>query len=321
MSRHTNGSDELEVTETPDTEQEPLVSGTVGQIAKRMSRKSTELQKRWCLAQIDAELAAKKTSPTKIRALQSKLESLDKTLDREFEAKKNAALIENETLKSRHEADAAEIATLQQQVSTLESKAVEVKTVTVTIPDPEAAQLREQNSGFITLLKTVAESLDDIERPQMAIRVIQTCPPATAKVFVQMLGLNYESYAQMLGTYKSERELLDVIERATVEGPAVIFAKAALAVRDARAAKGAINRPEQQFVPDNRSAEEKIKAAKELVRQCAYDVRVQEELNRPRGHGIAGIDDARMKENPRVVYQQPERPAAISGGADRSEWV
>jgi hypothetical protein len=319
-------SDELDVTETPDTEQEPepLVSGTVGQIAKRMSRKSTELQKRWCLAQIDAELAAKKPSPTRIRALQSKLESLDKALDREFEAKKNAALIENDTLKSRHEAYAAEIATLQQQVSTLESKVVEVKTVTVTISDPEAAQLREQNSGFITLLKTVAESLDDTQRPQMAIRVIQTCPPATAKVFVPMLGLNYESYAQMLGTYKTERELLDVIERATVEGPAVIFAKAALAVRDAGAAKNPI-RPEQPFVPDNRSAEEKLKEAKELVRQTAsqraYDARVQEELNRPRGHGVAGIDDARMKENPRVVYQQPERSAAISGGGDWSEWV
>jgi hypothetical protein len=316
-------SDELE--ETPDTEQsELLVSGTVGQIAKRMSRKSTDLQRRWCLAQIDAELAAKKPSPTRIRALQSKLESVDKALDREFEAKKNAALIENETLKSQHEADTAEIAKLQQQVSTLESRVGEVKTVTLTIPDPEAHQLREQNSGFVALLKIIAESLNDIERPQMAIRVIQSCTPATAKVFVPMLGLNYESYAQMLGTYKTERELLDVIERATVEGPAVIFAKAALAVRDAGAAKNLI-RPEQPFVPDNRSAEEKLKEAKELVRQTvsqrAYDARVQEELNRPRGHGIAGIDDARMKENPRVVYAQPERPAVISGGGDWSEWV
>jgi hypothetical protein len=44
-------------------------------------------------------------------------------------------------------------------------------------------------------------------------------------------------------------------------------------------------------------------------------------LNRPRGHGIAGIEDARMKENPGVVYAQPERPAAISWGGDWSEWV
>ena len=73
----------------------------------------------------------------------------------------------------------------------------------------------------------------------------------------------------MLSSYKTEHELLDVIERAKSEGPSVIFAKAALAVRNAGSAKAAINRPEP-FVPDNRSAEEKLKEAKEQVRQTAF---------------------------------------------------
>jgi predicted transcriptional regulator len=169
-------------------------------------------------------------------------------------------------LEAQHTTDSTGIANLTAENATLRAKAGEVRTVA--LPDPEAATLREQNTAFSSLLMTIAESLDETQRPQMAIRVIQSCPPATAKVFVQMLGLSYESYAQMLSSYTTERELLDVIERAKCEGPAVIFAKAALAVRDAGAAKGAISRPEP-FIPDNRPAEVKLKEAKELVRQTA----------------------------------------------------
>jgi hypothetical protein len=131
----------------------------------------------------------------------------------------------------------------------------------------------------------------------------------------------------MILAYKTERELLDAIEKAKCEGPIVIFARAALAVRDAETAKRIRTVPDQDpDAPDTRSGEEKLRAAKELVRQSAFEKfqkqQIEQELNRPRG-GIAGmgIDDARMKENPRVVYAQPEAPRAISGGGDWSEWV
>ena len=99
----------------------------------------------------------------------------------------------------------------------------------------------------------------------MAIRVIQHCSADTAKVFVPMLGFTYAEYARMSLTHKTADQLNYVISAAQCEGPAVVFAKAALALRE-------VSKPircsgENPFVPDNRSAEEKLREAKETGRQ------------------------------------------------------
>jgi hypothetical protein len=65
----------------------------------------------------------------------------------------------------------------------------------------------------------------------MAIRAIQTLTPDAARLFCQFMGVDYPSYRQMLGSYTTDAQLHDVIAKAQREGPLVVFARAALAVR------------------------------------------------------------------------------------------
>ena len=123
-------------------------------------------------------------------------------------------------------------------------------------------------------LADLDRALTDAERPQMAIYCIQKLTPDAARLFCQLSGIDYSSYAQLLQTHRTVAQLQSVIDRAQHEGPAVVFARAALAVRDAAVAKSVITTPdtsfeqvsiESPFVPDTRSGEEKLRAAKELV--------------------------------------------------------
>ena len=72
----------------------------------------------------------------------------------------------------------------------------------------------------------------------------------------------------MVTMYKTQQQLNYVISVAQCEGPAVIFAKAALALRDRESKPVARDFDEQRRIPDTRSAEEKLREAKELTRRC-----------------------------------------------------
>ena len=188
-------------------------------------------------------------------------------------------------LEAQHIEDAHRLAELEAENVTLRTKAVEVKTVTV--QDPEHAAVREQNGTLTAALKCVAENLSDAERPQMAICCIQKSSPAAARLFCQLAGVDYSSYVQMFNSYKTESELQSVIDRAQREGPAVIFARAALAVRLATVARSVITIPQEPFV-DNRSGEEKLRDAREWSksRQQSYvfqqrDVAIPEQERKP----------------------------------------
>lgn len=164
-------------------------------------------------------------------------------------------------LEAQHTEDARRVTELEAENNTLRTQAVEVKTVTV--QDPEHVSVREQNATLTAALKCVAETLSDTIRPQMAIWCIQKSTPAAARLFCQFAGVDYPSYVQMLQTYKTENELQNVIDKAQREGPAVIFARAALAVRDAAIARSVITVPQEPSVVDNRSGEEKLREAKD----------------------------------------------------------
>jgi hypothetical protein len=122
----------------------------------------------------------------------------------------------------------------------------------------------------------------------MAIRVIQSCPREAAERFVPLLGFTYAEYARMLMTHKTAEQLNSVISAAQCEGPAVVFAKAALALRE-------VSNPvrysdEKPFVPDNRSAEEKLREAKETGRQ------LRRSPARPSAVGLATRDQERYRD-------------------------
>ncbi len=241
-------------------------------------------------------------------------------------------------LEAQHADDCCRVTELETENITLRMKTVEVKTVTV--QDPEHVSVREQNATLTAALKCVAETLNDTIRPQMAIWCIQKSTPAAARLFCQFAGVDYSAYVQMLSSYKTESELQNVIDKAQREGPAVVFARAALAVRDEGVARSVITVPDTSFgyrptdppFIDTRtlSGEEKLRAARELVngrtlRVVPAPIQTAEENLRSQPREIIGSPDA-IPNRERITPVSVSTLDAlarreISGGGDFSEWV
>ena len=224
------------------------------------------------IAQIDAIFPALADKPSKQADILCEKASAVKTLlSLEAEERETEQDIRIKELETRHEGDARRIAELEQQNAALRASLIPE---TVKIPDPEHAAVRQENARLSSLLKVVAESIPtEHERAQVAICVIERCSQEAARLFVPLLGFSYQQYAQMSTTYKTQQQLNYVISVAQCEGHAVIFAKAALALRDRESGKAseAVARPdpdERRYVPDTRSAEEKLREAKELTRKA-----------------------------------------------------
>ena len=268
---------------------------------------------------------------SEMKLIAARIETLSKMAEREEDSELKALTEDNTTLKIQHEADTADIVALKQRVAELEAKADEVKTVTVTVPDPGAAALREQNAALTGLLKHIASHYDtDDARSRAAIRVITSCPPAVARIFCPLVGVDFASYVQMLQTYGTDAELQSVIDKAKYDGPAVIFARAAIAVRDAETAKRMITAPDQTGVM---TAEQKLRAARELVnpgrtlRVVPPPILTAEENMRSQPREVIGSPDAipyRERITPVPVSTLERTHKSISGcaeGADFSPWV
>jgi hypothetical protein len=183
----------------------------------------------------------------------------------DIDEKHDEALVENQRLQEQHTADAATIDTLKSRVAELESRATEVKTVMVS--DPETVRVKELNAALENLLRVLAGRITtDDGKAQMAVRILESCPESAARFFLPMLGLNYSEYARMMLNYSTERELLRIVENAVNgDGPLSRFARARLAVNH-QAAIAAKPKP-QSYIPDTRSAEEKLAEAKAMTRQ------------------------------------------------------
>jgi|GEM_PF-4622740 len=267
---------------------------------------------------------------SEMKLIAARIETLSKMAEREENSELKALTEDNTTLKSQHDADTAEIVALKQRIAELEAKADEVKTVTVTTPDPEAAALREQNAALTGLLKHIASDYDsDDARSRAAIRVITSCPPAVARIFCPLVGVDFASYFQMLQTYRTDTELQTVIDKAKYDGPAVIFARAALAVRDAETAKRMITARDQSA---GMTAEQKLRAARELVnpgrtlRVVPPPIQTAEENMRSQPREVIGSPDAipyreRITPVPVNTLDALSQRREISGGGDFSPWV
>jgi hypothetical protein len=299
-------------------------------VSDETPEKKTRVRPRSAKTQLQQALDdATKTGLTisEMKLIAARIETLSKMSEREQDMSVKAVTEDNAKLKSQREADTAEIVALKQRVTELEAKADEVKTVTVTTPDPEAAAVREQNAALTSLLKHIASHYDsDDARSRAAIRVITSCPPAVARIFCPFVGIDFNAYVQMLQTYRTDGELQSVIDKAKYEGPAVIFARAALAVRDAETAKRMIT-PDQS---PGMSAEEKIRAARELVypgrtlRTVPPPIQTAEENRRSQPREIVGSPDAmgfRERITPVSVNTLDAQRKEISGGGDFSPWV
>lgn len=232
---------------------------------RRVTKTRKDLQA--TIAQMDALFPALADKPTKQADILCEKASAIKTL-MSLEAEDREAEQENriKELEQQHEADAVRIAELERQTVALEARPLPEP---LKVLDPEHSATRQENAALTALIKGIAESFEtEHERAKMAIHVIQSCPRAAAEMFVPLLGFSYIEYARMLLDYKTEGQLNHVISVAQCEGPAVVFAKAALALRDQEETKSVIRYPdERRYIPDNRSGEEKLREAREWARQ------------------------------------------------------
>jgi hypothetical protein len=231
-------------------------------------RKSSKTRKdlQATIAQIDALFPTLADKPSKQADILCEKSSAIKTLlSLEAEDRETEQDIRLKELEAGREADARRITELERQNDSLR---VRQAPVTVTIPDPEHAAVRRQNSELTSVLKFIAENFGtEHQRAQMAVKVIQSCSPEAAKIVVPILGFDYIDYARML--LKTERELLQFISSAQREGAGFIAAKAILAVRDAAAPKKAVDPVEAPEVTlDTRPGDVKLREAKEIARQC-----------------------------------------------------
>jgi hypothetical protein len=316
-----------------DESQMPDAPRPLHGVSDETPEKKTRVRPRSAKTQLQQALDdATKTGLTisEMKLIAARIETLSKMSEREQDMSVKAVIENNATLKSQHDADVAEIIALKQRVAELSAKADEVRTVTVTAPDPEAAAVREQNAALTSLLKHIASHYDsDDARSRAAIRVITSCPPAVARIFCPLVGVDFASYVQMLQTYRTDAELQTVIDKAKYEGPAVTFARAAIAVRDAETAKRMITTPDPSA---GMSAEEKIRAARELVnpgrtlRVVPPPIQTAEENMRSQPREIIGSPDAmgfreRITPVPVNTLDALTHRKEISGGGDFSPWV
>jgi hypothetical protein len=289
---------------------------------------------RTTIAQMDALFPALADKPSKQADLLIEKSSAQKNLSSleadERETEQDARIKE---LEQQHEGDARRIAELEQQNAMLRVRPLPEA---IKVPDPEHAAVRQENARLSGLLKSIADSFTtEHERAMMAIRAIQHCSADAAKVFVPMLGFTYAEYARMSLTHKTAEQLNHVITVAECDGPAVVFAKAALALRDSEAHKTvAQGSNEQRFIPDTRSAEVKLLEAKESTRKSwirpvnssgiALATRDAEENLRSQPRSIVGSPDAipnREQITPVFVGGLSSTQREISGGIDFSPWV
>jgi hypothetical protein len=137
---------------------------------------------------------------------------------------------EHAQLTEQHAADAARIAKLEAENDRLKSHRCETTVINRT--DPEAAQLREQNTALRDILKALITPLDIDARARLAIQVILQKPEHVARMFLPLIQIDYAKYRRLLNEYRTEQQLFDVIERTVEEstGDLVVFCRACLTV-------------------------------------------------------------------------------------------
>lgn len=191
-----------------------------------MSIKSIVTQIKETISQLDELLGSTDLKDGK-RAdiLMERSRLLTSLLAQENTDRQNTGELKIAQLTEQHNAHAHRISELQTENRNLRSKPAEV----IREKDPEAEGIREQNVALTSIIKLLVRDMTEEECAVHAIRAIQTLSPDAARRLCELARGNYREYAQM--SRYSDGELQDVIARAQIDGPAVIFARAALGLR------------------------------------------------------------------------------------------
>ena len=195
---------------------------------KRYRRKSLRRQLQDVIDQLGKASNDPHQKPKKIDALLRQSEVLLRLQAMDAEDRDQTLQDEHAALTAQHAADTQRIQELEAQSAELKRDACRVKTVTV--PDPEHEKTRQQYE----ILKSVVKFLAGIapNKEQAAVRAVQQLNQSAAVIVCDAVGINYREYAQYLITYKTERDLLNVVERADHDADTSLlrFCRAALAI-------------------------------------------------------------------------------------------
>ena len=228
---------------------------------KRKSRKNIRRQLDESIKQFDTLLASTTLKESKVADLLIEKTSLQKMLlQLDLDEKGDEQAQEVERLTNQHTADTLRLATLEQQNTELRRDASQVKTVTV--PDPGHSKTRQQCDTLSASLKFLTRYVE--AREQTAVRAIQQLPAEAASIVCDAVGINYREYLQYLMTYRTERDLLKVIEQAQVnDTPLLRFVRAALSVMHSlNLAAPRAGRSDARPESNEMTGEEKLRRAK-----------------------------------------------------------
>ena len=227
----------------------------------------------------------KASAPRAVKEIRSTLAQMDQVLP-ELEAKQKAALLtekgsllktlftlERETGQAEQAEESAKmtqrIAELSEQLSVsaarvkeLERENARLTTLAGTrkieyVPDPNHASVQEERNS---LMHVMVSGLDEPALVEMAVRVSQSCSPGLLERFCQVARIELWNLKRFLGA--SEQDLK---KWACAKDSNGVIVRAVLAVKYPAPAK--TQAPAGVFIPDTRSADEKLRDAKAYVRQ------------------------------------------------------
>ena len=219
----------MELNEEERSEAQSAEHSAIEQNKKRFRRKSLRRQLHTVVDQLErAAQDPQQKSAKRVDALLRQSEVLMKLQEMDKEEANQTLQDERVTLEKQHAADTQRIQELEAQSAELKRDACLVKTVTV--PDPEHEKTRQQCETLKTVVKFLAGIAPNKE--QAAVRAVQQLNQSAAVIVCDAVGINYREYAQYLITYKTERDLLNIVERAYPDADTSLlrFCRAVLAV-------------------------------------------------------------------------------------------
>jgi hypothetical protein len=195
---------------------------------KRYRRKSLRRQLQDVIDQLGKASKDPHQKPAKkIDALLRQSEVLLRLQAMDAEDRDQTLQDEQAALTAQHAADTQRIQELEAQSAELKRQANRVERIVV--PDPEHERIRQQNETLRAALKFLGGVVAN--KAEVAIRAIQQLPADAASLVCDAVEINYREYRQYLHSYRSERDLLNVIEKAEVDDtPLLRFVRAALSV-------------------------------------------------------------------------------------------
>ncbi len=195
---------------------------------KRFRRKSLRRQLQTVVDQLGrAAQDPQQKIAKRVDALLRQSEVLMKLQEMDKDEANQTLQDEHVALEKQHAADAARITELENANGELKCQTNHVERIVVA--DPEHEKVRRDNETLGAALSFLAGVVANKE--QTAIRALQQLPADVASVVCEAVGINEREYRQYLQTYRSERDLLNVIEKAQVDDTSLLrFCRAALAV-------------------------------------------------------------------------------------------